>query len=193
MRVAPEAGGPAQDVTIARDGAAALADGTRIEFKDFSAQFSAGQQQPQSEQVVYTNPAATLLVHPAAGGAPERAFAFTPQMAENAPIAKRAVAGYTFRLVDFEKVPEGHVLSVQRDPGATVVYVGFTLLGLTLCAVFFFSHQRVWALVEERGEGDYDVTLGGNTNRNRQGFEDRFKRLSKAISSQFMKGEGNHE
>ena len=185
LRVAPEAGGAAQDVTIARDGAGVLPDGTRIEFKDFSAKFSAGQQpQEQQEQVVYTNPAATLLVHPAAGGAPERAFAFTPQMAENAPIAKRAVAGYTFRLVDFEKVPEGHVLSVQRDPGATVVYVGFILLGLTLCAVFFFSHQRVWALIEERGQGRCEVVLGGNTNRNKLGFEDRFKRIAAALGGQ---------
>lgn len=185
LRVAPEAGGAAaQDVTIARDGATTLPDGTRIEFKDFSAKFSADQQQEQSEQVVYTNPAATLLVHPAGGGAPERAYAFPPAVAENAPIAKRAVGGYTFRLVDFEKVPEGHVLSVQRDPGATVVYVGFILLGLTLCAVFFFSHQRVWALVEERGGGRYEVVLGGNTNRNKLGFEDRFKRIAAALGNQ---------
>ena len=112
------------------------------------------------------------------------AFAFTPQMAENAPIAKRAVGGYTFRLVDFEKVPQGHVLSVQRDPGATVVYLGFGLLGLTLCAVFFFSHQRVWALVEERGPGHHEVVLGGNTNRNKLGFEDRFKRIAAALGGQ---------
>ena len=43
------------------------------------------------------------------------------------------------------------MLSVQRDPGATVVYVGFVLLFLTLVAVFFFSHQRVWAAIEPAG------------------------------------------
>ncbi|MFL6257153.1 MAG: hypothetical protein ACJ74T_19260 [Pyrinomonadaceae bacterium] len=51
------------------------------------------------------------------------------------------------------------------------------LLTLTLAAVFLFSHQRVWALVQ-RGEGTgFEIVLGGNTSRNRLGFEDRFKRL----------------
>jgi hypothetical protein len=43
-------------------------------------------------------------------------------------------------------------------------------------AVFFFSHQRVWAVIE-RSEQNYRITLGGHTNRNRLGFEDRFNKL----------------
>lgn len=183
LRVAPEAGGPAEDVIIPRDGSATLADGTRIDFTDFSAQFNLSREEVAAERVVYTNPAATLLVRPPSG-TPVKAIAFTPAMAENAPIAKRPVAGYTYRLVDFEKVPAGHILSVQRDPGASVVYVGFVLLGLTLCAVFFFSHRRVWAHVAESGAGVYEVTLGGNTNRNRLGFEDRFKKIVEAAGGQ---------
>ena len=181
LRVAPEAGGEARELTIPRDGSTTLPDGTRIELKDFDARFSAGQQQQLEEKTDYQNPVAILQIHPPGGGASERAFAFTPQMAENAPFAKRPVKGYTYRLVSFEKVPEQHVLSVQRDPGATVVYVGFGMLGLTLSGVFFFSHQRVWAAVVEKGEGSFDVMLGGNTNRNKLGFEDRFKRLVAAL------------
>ena len=98
-------------------------------------------------------------------------------MAERAPFAKQPVAGYTWRLVDFEKAPKAHILSVQKDPGSTVVYVGFTLLALTLAHVFFSSHQRVWALIEEKGTGAFEVVLGGNTNRNQLGFGDRFKKL----------------
>jgi cytochrome c biogenesis protein len=73
---------------------------------------------------------------------------------------------------------------VQKDPGATIVYVGFALLGLTLAAVFFFSHQRVWAHVEEREGGEFKVVLGGNTNRNKLGFGDRFRRVVAGISGQ---------
>jgi cytochrome c biogenesis protein len=192
LRATPAAGGQPQDVTIGRDGSAALADGTRIDFKDFQATFSLGRNQPQDEDEapVYRNPAAVLAVTPP-GGQATKAFAFTPEMAERAPFAKQPVAGYTFRLVDFEKAPRAHILAVQKDPGATVVYVGFTLLGLTLCAVFFFSHERVWAVVEEpkAGEPDthsgrYDVTLGGNTNRNKLAFGDRFRRLVALASGQ---------
>ncbi|HEV2706454.1 MAG TPA: cytochrome c biogenesis protein ResB [Pyrinomonadaceae bacterium] len=181
LRITPEQGGTPQNVTIKRDGSATLADGTRVEFKDFSGNFRLGGAPPPQESD-YSNPGATLAVTPP-GGATVQAFAFNERMAESAPIAKRPVAGYTFRLVDFEKSPSAHILSVQRDPGATLVYIGFTLLGLTLIYAFFFSHQRVWALVEPRG-GAFGVVLGGNTNRNKLAFGDRFKRLVGAIDGQ---------
>ncbi|HEV2861089.1 MAG TPA: cytochrome c biogenesis protein ResB [Pyrinomonadaceae bacterium] len=185
LQVTPAAGGPPQEVGIPRDGSAQLADGTRIDFKDFQSNFSLGRNRPQSDEEgsVYNNPAAVLAVTPP-GGQAAKAFAFTPEMAERAPFAKQPVAGYTFRLVDFEKAPKAHILAVQRDPGATVVYVGFTLLALTLCAVFFFSHERVWALVEERGAGKYEVVVGGNTNRNQLAFGDRFRRVVAQASGQ---------
>lgn len=65
-----------------------------------------------------------------------------------------------------------HGLSVQYDPGAKIVYVGFAILCLTLIAVFFFSHQRLWIVIE-----DGKVFLGGDANRNRLGFEDRAKKV----------------
>ncbi|HEX8338346.1 MAG TPA: cytochrome c biogenesis protein ResB, partial [Pyrinomonadaceae bacterium] len=106
------------------------------------------------------------------------------ETAESAPFARQPVAGYTWRLVDFEKAPKAHILAIQKDPGATVVYVGFGLLGLTLCAVFFFSHDRVWAQVTEAGDGRFEVVTGGNTNRNQLGFEDRFLKLVSAVGGE---------
>jgi cytochrome c biogenesis protein len=189
VRLTPEKGGDPLDVTIPRNGAATLPDGTVVEFADFQSNFSLGQEQ-DAGSTDYGNPAAILSVKPPQGAAVQ-AFAFPPAVAENAPIAKRAVAGYTYRLIDFEKAAAMHILSVQHDPGSTVVYIGFTLLALTLIHVFFFSHQRIWAIVEETKSGEYnairgsyDVVLGGNTNRNRLGFESRFKRLTSAISGQ---------
>ncbi len=179
VRATPAGGGPPQDLNIGRDGSATLADGTRVDLQDFQAAFSLGRQQEAGDASEYTNPAAILLVTPP-GGQPAKAFAFNPVMAENAPFAKQPVAGYTFRLVDYEKVPKAHILSIQKDPGATVVYVGFTLLGLCLSAVFFFSHQRVWALVEGREGGEFEAVIGGNTSRNQLGFADRFRRLVEA-------------
>jgi cytochrome c biogenesis protein len=180
LRVTPEQGGASQDITIKRNGSTKLADGTRVELKDFSSVFTVGGQGGGSD---YTNPAATLAITPP-GGQTTQGFAFTPEMAERAPFAKKPVAGYTWRLVDFEKAPKAHILSVQKDPGSTVVYLGFTLLGLTLSSVFFFSHDRVWAVVEEKGEGSFEVTLGGNTNRNHLGFGDRFRKLVAAIGGE---------
>ena len=180
VRLTPEKGGEPLEVTLPRDGSTTLPDGTTIALADFWADVSVREEKNVNTSD-YSNPAAILTVKRPEGEA-ETAYAFPPGMAENAPIAKRAVAGYTYRLIDFEKVPYMHALSIQHDPGATVVYIGFALLGLTLIAVFFFSHQRVWALVEDNPQGNYEVVLGGNTNRNRLAFETRFKRLTNILT-----------
>ena len=182
LRVAPEQGGDAEDVTIPRGGAATLKDGTHVEFKDFRANFTVGGDDSDNGEGTFNNPAAILNVTPPSG-APVQAFAFTPQMAENAPFAKRPVAGHTYRLMDFEKVPDMHILSIQKDPGSPVFYAGGALLTLCLCGVFFFSHKRIWAVVEEKGT-NYEVLLGGHTNRNLFALEDTFKRLVSAITGE---------
>lgn len=173
--ITPAGGTATQQIKIDRDGTATLDDGTRIRFAEFRGNFSIGPEDPNEDTSSYPNPAAVLQVTPP-GGTFQTAYAFGPQMA-NIPIAAKPVAGYTYRLADFEKVSDRHILSVQRDPGANVVYVGFVMLFITLVAVFFFSHQRVWVVFEEKSHGTYKIVAGGNTNRNQNAFEDKFQRL----------------
>jgi cytochrome c biogenesis protein len=176
LRLTSEADGSTQEVSISRNGSVQLKDGTRIDFVEFFPDFRIINGKPGTESDDYNNPAAILkLTTPA--GQQLQAFAFAAELPSGAPVGA-PVGGYKFRMVDFEKVPYAHVLSIQKDPGKLPFYLGGTLLILTLCGVFFFSHQRVWTLVEERADGKgFDVVLGGNTNRNKLGFEDRFKRL----------------
>ena len=182
LRVTPERGGGAQELKIRRGAGATLADGTRVEFREFFSDFALEGGRPASASPDYNNPAAVLRVFNRAGQF-ERAYAFEDGRADSAPTAGRAVAGYSFRLADFERVGDAHILSVQRDPGASVVYTGFILLTLTLAAVFLFAHQRVWARIEPAGGGGFEVVIGGNTNRNKLGFEDRFRKLIEAVGS----------
>jgi len=182
LRLTPASGAPGQDVIIPRDGATTLADGTQIKFAEFRGNFSIGKEDLNGDTSNYPNPGAVLKVTPP-GAAALTAYAFGPQMA-NIPVAKNPVAGYTFQLIDFEKVADQHILAVQYDPGSTVVYIGFALLILMLIAVFFFSHQRVWAAIEETAENDFRVTVGGNANRNQNGFDDKFKRFVQDLRGQ---------
>jgi cytochrome c biogenesis protein len=174
-----------QDITIARNGSAALPDGTNVRFVDFRGNFSLGKEDPNEDTSDYPNPGAILQVTPPAGLS-QTAYAFGEKLA-NMPVANKPVAGYTYQLVDFEKVGDQHILSVQRDPGANVVYIGFVLLPLTLGAVFFFSHQRVWALIEPVSDNKFKVTIGGNTNRNQAVFGEKFKRFAKNFGEQETK------
>lgn len=171
----PAGDGQPQQVTIPRDGSATLADGTKINFKEFRGNFRIGAEDPNEDTSDYPNPGAVLQVTQP-DTLPQTAYAFGPKMA-NIPVASKPVAGYTYKLLDFEKVADQHILSVQRDPGANVVYVGFVLLFLTLVAVFFFSHQRVWAAIENVPGETRNVVFGGNTNRSVNAFDERFKRF----------------
>lgn len=179
VNAVPDTGGPAVEVTIPRDGSTTLPDGTLVAFKEFRGDFSVGPEDPNQNTTDYPNPGAILEVTPT-GGQTVKAYAFGPQMA-NMPVAKKPVAGYTFQLADFEKVADQHILSVQRDPGATVVYIGFILLFITLVAVFFFSHQRVWAAIEETEGTRANVILAGNTNRSMNAFDERFRAFVKSF------------
>ncbi|MGB7921775.1 MAG: cytochrome c biogenesis protein ResB [Pyrinomonadaceae bacterium] len=182
LLVTPAQGGTPQTVTIKRDGSATLSDGTKIDFEDFQPDFTMGQGgKPDSRSGEYNNPAAILKVT-SPSGEQKRAYAFEMELPDGAPVSA-PVLGYKYKLADFEKVPLQHVLALQKDPGRLPFYAGSLMLIGTLCSVFFFSHQRVWAVVEEGDEaGRFEVALGGNTNRNKLGYEDRFKKLIKAIS-----------
>lgn len=181
LRLTPQGGGAPQDVTIPRDGSATLADGTRIDFENFLPDFTIGEGgRPDTKSQDYNNPAAVLKVTTPTGEA-KRAYAFATELPAGAPVGA-AVAGYKYHLADFEKVPDAHVLAIQKDPGKWPFYIGGLLLILTLGAVFFFSHQRVWAMIEAGKDGGFETVLGGNTNRNKLGFEDRFKKLTSALN-----------
>jgi cytochrome c biogenesis protein len=184
LRLTPEAGGQPLEVSIARDGSTQLPDGTKIDYTDFQPDFQMSGAQVGSESGDYNNPAAILNVTTPAGER-TRAFAFAQELPSGAPVG-RAIAGYKFRLADFEKVPEAHMLSIQRDPGTNIFYIGSAMLFGTLGAVFFFSHQRVWAIIEEKHDDakNFEVVLGGNTNRNVVALEDKFKKLLQAVTGQ---------
>ena len=187
LRVTPTSGGQSQEITIPRDGEAKLADGTRIRLNWFHANFDVGSDQQVAvsrEQILtsmeYENPAANLA-YVTPDGKQGEVWAFNEAYANavsNAPVMKKFMdnGAYQFVLTDFEKAPTASVLSIQFDPGARVVYAGFTILCLMLIAVFFFSHQRLWIVVEEG-----NVYLGGDANRNRLGFEDRAKKVAGLI------------
>jgi cytochrome c biogenesis protein len=182
VRLNPADGSAPQDVSIPRRGEVGLADGTKIKFVDFQGNFSLSRQNQNEDTGNYENPAAVLQVA-APNKPPQTAYAFGEQMA-GIPIAAKPIAGFTYQLVDFEKVGDQHILAVQRDPGSNVVYIGFTLLFITLVAVFFFSHQRVWTVIEETAADRFQIITGGQTNRSQNTFDEKFQRYVNSLREQ---------
>jgi cytochrome c biogenesis protein len=182
LRLTPEGGGSPQNIALKLNEETALADGTRLRYFEFNPDFQMGQHNhPSMASGEYNNPAAHLEITKPNGERSE-AWAFTENYLKainEAPFLKSASLasnGWQITLTDFEKAALAHMLSVQYDPGISVVYLGFLLLCLTLVGVFFFAHQRLWMVVE-----DGQVHLGGDTNRNRLVFEDKVRKMAAAL------------
>ncbi|MFL6469050.1 MAG: cytochrome c biogenesis protein ResB [Pyrinomonadaceae bacterium] len=179
LDVTSQATGEKQRLSIPRLGNADLPDGTNVEFAEFLPDFAFNSEgKPDTRSGEYNNPVAVLNVTPP-NGERTRVFAFAGNVGENIPVGAPK-AGYKWRLGEFEKSPSAHILSIKYDPfnGAFIAWYfgGFGLIG-ALGFVFFFSHKRVWALVEPGNNGAIEVTLGGNANRNHVGFEEKFSRI----------------
>jgi len=171
-------------INLPRNGSATLPDGTKIEYDSFFPDFVIVNGKPDTRSEHYNNPAVKLNVVTPEG---ERkiAYAFFKKLPEGIPIGA-PVAGYKFRLADFEKAPLAHVLSIKYDPyGASFIawyFGGFGLIA-SLGFVFFFSHKRLWALIETRkkSEEGWEVIIAGDTNRNQFSFEETFKKIVQKI------------
>ncbi|HVP77771.1 MAG TPA: cytochrome c biogenesis protein ResB [Thermodesulfobacteriota bacterium] len=70
-------------------------------------------------------------------------------------------------------------LSVTKDPGVWVVWVGCGLMIFGLIVSFFFSHQRVWVRIQKSPGGE--MILAGSANKNRVSFEKTFGELVDGI------------
>jgi cytochrome c biogenesis protein len=178
LELTPQNGGETFTVNLSRNGSTTLPDGTKIDYEAFFPDFTLNQGKPDTRSADYNNPAVVLNVTEP-NGEKKRAFAFGAKLPDNIPVGA-PVAGYKWHLGSFEKSPLAHVLSIKYDPynAAFVAWYigGFGLIG-ALCFVFFTSHKRVWAMIDENNGNNFEVVIGGNTNRNEQGFEDKFKKL----------------
>jgi cytochrome c biogenesis protein ResB len=170
-----------RDVVIPRNQSVDLEGVGRVSYTAFYPDFAFEKGKAMSESGDYSNPVAELRIEN--GESARRAYAFNRQMLDAQPES----GDEKILLKSFEKVATSHTLTIQYDPGRLPVYLGFGLLAVALTAVFFFSHQRMWAVVEAEGRGS-KIYFGGNTNRNRPAFEGRFNLL---VKSAIERGEDN--
>jgi cytochrome c biogenesis protein len=177
----PNTGVPFQ-VELKRNGNIDLPDGTNAEYQAFFPDFVMADGKPDTRSPDYNNPAVILKVTNPQGET-FNAYAFGKKIPDGAPIGA-PVAGYKWHLANYQKSPLAHVLTIKYDPyyGSIIAWYvgGFGVIGM-LMLIYFFSHRRIWAVVEKDGEKDgenkFKISLGGNTNRNHFAFEDRFKKI----------------
>lgn len=182
LELAPVTGASPISVNLARNGEVTLPDSTKIEYEAFFPDFTFVNGQPDTRSPDYNNPAVVLNVT-TPSGEKTRVFAFANKVADNIPVGAPK-AGYKWHLASFEKSPLAHVLSIKYDPyNAAFIawYVGgFGLIG-ALAFVFFISHRRIWALIDNQERNNFEIVLGGNVNRSQLAFEDKFRKIIYAL------------
>lgn len=75
-------------------------------------------------------------------------------------------------------------LQVSHEPGQWGVWGGVILMGLGLIVVFYLVHQRIWAVPVREPNGQLVLWIGGAANKNKDVFEQRFRKMVGEIESQ---------
>lgn len=76
----------------------------------------------------------------------------------------------------FERNRQYTGITIKRDPGSNIVWLGSALLVIGSCLVFFLPHRRVWARVRPNADGTTRVMVGA-PNRRDPGMEPVFAEL----------------
>ena len=149
------------------------------------------------------NPAIQLLVNSKAGETKE---AETSSRAGETRETKRAVSvkvwlfpnfpgfahpdesPYAFEFRDIEM---GYFtgLQVAYEPGQWLVWAGVILMGLGLVMAFYFVHVRYWAVPVNDGRGRTMLWIGASASKNRDEFEEGFRKLVHEIEEELARRE----
>ena len=80
---------------------------------------------------------------------------------------------------DFRDMEMGYYtgLEVSHEPGQWLVWVGVLLMGFGLFVAFYLVHMRVWIAAVTNPQGNLVLWIGGQANKNRDRFEEKFNDL----------------
>ena len=78
-------------------------------------------------------------------------------------------------------------LSINKDPGTNVVWLGAALMVTGFFMAFFIFHKRIWVNVR-RNSDTTEVYIGGMINKNKFVFEREFSEIVESIKSTAKEG-----
>ena len=104
----------------------------------------------------------------------------------NDPLGAPVVSQGRSALVDglsytYERNRQYTGLTVKKDNGSWIVWLGSALLVLGSCLVFFMPHRRVWVRVRDNADGTSRVMVGAPLKRD-PGLEPVFSELVSTIT-----------
>jgi len=88
--------------------------------------------------------------------------------------------GFSFTLKDFDRLYYTGI-QVSKDPGVSLVWIGFCLIALGFSLNLFLTHKKIWVRISG-SQGQYEYSVAANASGDREPFEKRLERLTGDIT-----------
>ena len=169
--------GPAREIAIGQGESLSLDQDTTVRLAEFIPDYVVQDGQIYARSNDLENPAAHLVVESRKGQSINVWLPPIPGFEQN------ALSPYRFEGKDIQ-MAYFTGLEVSHEPGQWAVWAGVILMGLGLAFVFYIVHTRVWAVPLKDASGRFTLWIGGAANRNKDVFEQRFRKLVKEIETE---------
>jgi cytochrome c biogenesis protein len=167
-----------QQISLSPNEIVSLDADTKVQLAEFIPDFVVqdGHVYARSNDVV--NPAVHLIVTSAKNNKVVNFW-----LPEIPGIAENASSPYKFQPKDL-KTGVFTGLEVSHEPGQWAVWAGVVLMAIGLTFVFYVIHVRIWVVPVKDARGGLALWIGGSANRNRDAFEQTFKRFVEQIEKE---------
>jgi len=183
LSATPRDGRAPKDFTIGLDETVPLDPDTTVRLAEFIPDYVVGDGQIYARSSDLENPAAHLVVENKShngGKSPQAVNVWLPPIPG---FEQNASSPYIFEGKDVQ-MAYFTGLDVSHEPGQWSVWAGVLVMGFGLAVVFYFVHARVWAVPVRDARGKLTLWIGGTANKNKDVFEQRFRKLVEQIESE---------
>lgn len=167
-----------QEISLAMNQTVALDADTSVQLVEFIPDYVVEDGHVYTRSNDIENPAVHMIVTSKKAKAPINIW-----LPEIPGIAENASSPYTFDPKDL-KTGLFTGLQVSHEPGQWEVWAGVILMAVGLTFVFYVVHVRFWAVPARDAEGNLILWVGGTANRNRDAFDQTFKKLVEEIQKE---------
>ncbi len=171
--------GSAREITLQTNQPLELDPKTSVILAEFIPDFFVRDNQVFKRSDDPVNPAFRLQVKNNATGEDAKLWLF-PAYGETAQGEK---TNYTFVYRDMQM---GYFtgLEVSHEPGQWLVWAGVLLMGAGLAVAFYMVHMRLWITAIPDARGKLVLWIGGQANKNRDRFEQKFGDVVDAVRTE---------
>ncbi len=177
--VATPEGGAGRDVVLQMSEPFDLDPNTSVTVAEFIPDFFIRDNQVFKRSDDPVNPAFRLQIKNKATGDDAVQWIF-PSSSETSQGQK---SNYSFQ---FRAMRLGYFtgLEVSHEPGQWLVWAGCLLMGCGLFVAFYMVHMRLWVVAIPDAKGKLVLWVGGQANKNKDRFEQKFKDVVEGIRTE---------